>query len=1087
MDIESKRPDRAYVEHLISSDLLAYLIPKHRDYTLVNTDRGGWQRKYKTLCRVSHDMAEHGLQSFEREELHLKSTRNAKELKTLTRRFQDNNDQHEIFKDIYNMIVDDNLKSGIQPLTAAPRGHLSQVVSNRSRHTETSNPRPQSMMVTPTYVSRGADDLFITTVSNTTSHRDDRRLSNQEHISPQPSLTIRKERPIVRPKPECLQSRGRIINGTSHLLSGDLLAERFSQLRVQPKALQVRTESEPRNSPSGGFVEMPSPTDYSLSSSDFSPSSTQQGRPNSAYMSPAGKSPGRHTLPPTPQNPPHPPKIPLEVGLETSLPRAPSPAYNPSRNYQTSSSTPPPLPRASSNLRSSHTVAGISTDTEGSNNFYKSSKPNNPGNGVSLTKAISTDLPQTMTITADELYDHLRAYNVLVIDVRCREEFDQGHIFAKSVMCIEPLSLGSGISAEELEDRLVVSPGSEQALFEQRNEFDLVVYYDQKTRSTAFLTGAPTGNDTFALRALHDTIYEFNYYKPLRRPPVMLVGGIEAWEDLVGRNGLATSSTAALVGSTRPRTLARKPGRPLGRVPMASSNSYLEVRKKRLREYKPLNADEERTWLETARNEQVQTGDYQHAQSDGDTDSNHSYTDEPISPYIQSYEEFLRRFPEPAAVGKQSMMVARPPPPPARPAPSMPAVPSRPPPAVPRPSYGGVSERESSGMSPTSRQPTSAQPPLYTSKSISHYLKLPRTGLINFSVTCYLNATIQCLLATIPLSQFFLDNRWRDFTQKNWKGSNGIMPDLYANLIRNLWRGEVQAIRPSSFRQFCARLNREWGVDRQQDAKEFLDFLLDCLHEDLNINWERSPLRPLSTVEEERRENTPMQIVSKIEWERYSHRESSFISSLFAGQHASRLRCTTCQRTSTTYEAFYSISVEIPRSGRGDIYECLRSYCQEEMLSKDEMWKCSYCKCERQATKQITITRAPQVLVVHFKRFSASKTESARKVHTPINFPLHGLNIEPYMVPPSPDPEFRDNDAATTPPFLYDAYAVMRHLGSSGNGGHYISLVRDAARNCWRKFDDEKATDFDPRSLKPEHRLQNEQAYLVFYGRSAAR
>lgn len=78
-------------------------------------------------------------------------------------------------------------------------------------------------------------------------------------------------------------------------------------------------------------------------------------------------------------------------------------------------------------------------------------------------------------------------------------------------------------------------------------------------------------------------------------------------------------------------------------------------------------------------------------------------------------------------------------------------------------------------------------------------------------------------------------------------------------------------------------------------------------------------------------------------------------------------------------------------------------------------------------------------------------------------------------------------DAAVTPPFLYDAYAVMRHLGASGNGGHYISLVRDAARGCWRKFDDDRVSDFDPNRLKSDQRLQNEQAYLVFYGRQVAR
>ena len=88
--------------------------------------------------------------------------------------------------------------------------------------------------------------------------------------------------------------------------------------------------------------------------------------------------------------------------------------------------------------------------------------------------------------------------------------------------------------------------------------------------------------------------------------------------------------------------------------------------------------------------------------------------------------------------------------------------------------------------------------------------------------------------------------------------------------------------------------------------------------------------------------------------------------------------------------------------------------------------------------------------------------------------------------PPPPGQEAFP-DPATTPPFMYDAYAVMRHLGQTGNGGHYISLVRDRARGCWRKFDDEKATDIDPRGLRADQALQNGQAYIVFYERSAAR
>ena len=71
------------------------------------------------------------------------------------------------------------------------------------------------------------------------------------------------------------------------------------------------------------------------------------------------------------------------------------------------------------------------------------------------------------------------------------------------------------------------------------------------------------------------------------------------------------------------------------------------------------------------------------------------------------------------------------------------------------------------------------------------------------------------------------------------------------------------------------------------------------------------------------------------------------------------------------------------------------------------------------------------------------------------------------------------------PPFKYDAYAVMRHLGGTIASGHYISLIQDRARGCWREFNDDRVTDFKPESLPPAKRLQNEQAYIVFYQRQA--
>lgn len=902
------------------------------------------------------------------------------------------------------------------------------------------------------------------------------------------------------------------------------------QQRV-PQSNGLQMPSPPRNTPgqplaasspslsNGRPAVRPKPADLSdrfaaLRSPSFD-NSESRSRPQSySPQSPSSNGSfrplGPRDMPLVAARPAIPPKVP--ISSSTALPRPPSPTYSPTTaraasmysNSSRSSNDPNQVngERRPTYYNQPNPVSQSVQRARGDDSPYRPRTPNGVNSAI-VAKSSSSEIPHERTISADRLVDYIRKYNVLVIDVRDREKYDQGHIFTKSIMCIEPVSLKEGVSAEELEDRLVVSPDSEQILFEKRNEFDVVVYMDQSTSSNNFLSGPPTGSTTPALRALYDTLYEFNDYKPLKdgRPPSLLLGGLEAWVDLMGPQSLKVSQTAALMGSTKVRRGAAGHPRP-GARRVGSVNSRIEVRRRRLQKYQPLNADEEQAWRQKAQAEEVDTTQYAREGSEEDLNELETVTEEPDSPFVHDYETFLRKFPEVNGLQQSMTMPTRlPPQPPPITArfeqPLSPAIPSRPPPAVPRPSYSGQADLQTS-QAPLARQTSATRPPLYASYSALRRTKLPRTGLTNFGVTCYMNSTLQCLSATIPLSTFFLDDdRYKQYRQKNWKGSSGIMPELYTNLIRSLWRQDVEVIKPTTFRNFCGRMNREWGIDRQQDAKEFFDFLVDCLHEDLNVKWSRTPLKPLTFAEELQRERTPIAQASTYEWSRFQHRDFSYISSLFAGQHASRLRCTTCHNTSTTYEAFYSISVEIPRSGQGNLSDCLRSYTQEERLSGDEVWKCPHCKCEREATKQIILTRLPQFLVIHFKRFSASKTESARKIHTPIDFPLYGLSMDHYVIPrPLPASNGTETsvpslqDPAITSPFTYDAYGVLRHIGASGNGGHYVSLVRDPGRGCWRKYDDERTVDFEPqngRGVGKGERLCSGEAYIVFYQRSVAR
>ncbi|KAF2788781.1 cysteine proteinase [Melanomma pulvis-pyrius CBS 109.77] len=952
------------------------------------------------------------------------------------------------FVNIKNMIVTDNKRNGVQSQPIQP---ASRPLSSGSLYTtRTAAPASQSSQQSNGSAFRRDDELMLPDVPS---------MPPIGRSSPaEPS----RRKPQVQPKPQSLH--GRSLHQSTTSLNGlgatNDLADRFARLRGAAAPLDTGSDSSGPD-PS---VNMPSPSEYQSSS-----------RPS-----------GPRDMPPPPQYPlQHPPKLHMNTQLATSMPKEPSPTYSPARNLSMPASINPPRSTARSMVgtggRSNSMASSVSAHAPNSTADSDSYFPAQPkAQEISTLRRKSTQKPLELQITAERLYDYVRMYDVLIVDVRSREEFDGGHIYVRAIMCVEPAALQDGLSAEQLHDRLILSPDEEQGLYERRNEFELVVYHDDSTKNASFLQNPSRNEREQALKRLYDTLYEFNAEKPLKRPPIFLMGGIDAWIDLVGTQSLKMSSTASIVNGPRGPTRAIK------RVPVANYNPRISLPKRRTREYTSMDPEEEQKWLEEARKGRAVL------ESPALEDGN---DDDMASPVYRTTEDFLRRYPE-VEVEQQSMRY-----PPSRPptqnqymAPSIPAAPSRPAPSVPRMSYSGVHERQAA---PQGRP---AQLPVYVSPGRYGQIGLHKTGLINFGVTCYMNSVIQCLSANSGLTDIFLSQRYaRDLQKDNWKGSKGILPEAYATLVTNMYKGDVNNLRPTTFRRVCGHFGRQWGIDQQQDAKEFLEFLLDMLHEDHNVAWNRSLLRPLTEADEMVRERLPRTYAARLEWNRYQHRDMSLIGSLFAGQHASQLTCSTCGFTSTTYEAFWSISVEIPHDRPADIRDCLRSYCSAERLSGDEVWRCTRCKKDREAIKKITITRAPDTLVVHFKRFSASRTQGARKIRTPIHFPLDKLDLGPFVQPPiTPEEEAYvmansadaaaqlaglKTDPAMNGPYTYNAYAVIWHIGQTLGSGHYIAMVRDKTRGCWRQFNDDKISDFSPEKMSHENRLQNEKAYIVFYER----
>jgi len=106
---------------------------------------------------------------------------------------------------------------------------------------------------------------------------------------------------------------------------------------------------------------------------------------------------------------------------------------------------------------------------------------------------------------------------------------------------------GSGsISGDDLEGLISISPTPrEHELFSKRHTYDLVVYHDHATPSDAFLHERTNDNHLIILKRLHQALCDFSYDKSLKRPPLLLSGGLKAWTDLFGPSSL-------VLGDSRP-------------------------------------------------------------------------------------------------------------------------------------------------------------------------------------------------------------------------------------------------------------------------------------------------------------------------------------------------------------------------------------------------------------------------------------------------------------------------------------------------------------------------------------------------------
>ena len=352
----------------------------------------------------------------------------------------------------------------------------------------------------------------------------------------------------------------------------------------------------------------------------------------------------------------------------------------------------------------------------------------------------------------------------------------------------------------------------------------------------------------------------------------------------------------------------------------------------------------------------------------------------------------------------------------------------------------------------------------------------PTLGLQNVGATCYMNATLECLIHMKELSQLLLSAFFFKYPRENKEYAEKHKLTLnYINLLSQVFFPKLNGNQsknyaPYEFKAIISELNPLFQGVQANDAKDLLQCILENLHNELKMATQYFQEYNI----DQRDEKASMQYF----FNSYITQNKSPVQDFLYGINRIKsicLKCNTAKYNFQTYNLLYfplkeAKRIAVLRKKKEDekfdeknytlnLEDCFAHSEQVDHFTGDNQMYCNECQSCADAEYQTVLYTTPTILSIVLNRGKANLDFQEK-----FEFGLD-LDIKKYIY----NPEAKHGK--------YYLIGMVVHSGEHGMGGHFIAYCRMDKKAKWFCYNDAWVTECND----IEKKLSENSPYILFY------